>query len=230
MTEAVSSSGERNKGFLKAIAPAAAAAAAIKELFSSGGSCVGELWFIRFLVWLLISLMFSSFVLEFTDNRVCGGLDAIKDVTDDEPDDIVDAVDDGRTGCGGSGCCGSNAVIDVGVFGSTISVIFAGLDVVLEADEIATGFKEEIQALISGFKSAIGKGGFKGVILEMSGVKVVAAVIERGLFEAKDDAIIDGGDSTIEGGAMSSSKFPFIMVPLLLLFRLLLNWHFLEVI
>ena len=50
------------------------------------------------MVWLLISFKGSSFVLGFTDNNVCGGLEAIKEVIEDEPDDMVDAVEDGRTG------------------------------------------------------------------------------------------------------------------------------------
>ena len=113
--------------------------------------------------------------------------------------------------------------MDVGVFGSTISVIFAGLETVFGVVEIATGFKDEMQALISGFKSAIGNGGFNGVSLEIRGVIVVAAVIESGLLDVNDAAINDGGDSTIEGGVTSSSRLPFEIVPLLMLFRLLLN-------
>ena len=50
------------------------------------------------MVWPLISFKDSSFMLGLTDNNVCGGLEAIKEVIEDEPDDIVDAVEDGRTG------------------------------------------------------------------------------------------------------------------------------------
>ena len=48
--------------------------------------------------------------------------------------------------------------MDVGVFGRIISVIFAAevpVVMVFVAVERATGFNEEMQALISGFKSAI---------------------------------------------------------------------------
>ena len=60
---------------------------------------------------------------------------------------------------------------------------------------------------------------------EIRGVIVVAAVIESGLLEAKDEAMIEEGDSTIDGEVVSSSKFPFnkLFPLLMLLLRLLLN-------
>lgn len=130
----------------------------------------------------------------------------------------------------GSGCCGSKAEIDVGVFGNTISVILVGvLPVFSKFDAFGsdTGLSEEIQALISGFKSAIGSGGLSGVNFEIRGVIVVAAVIESGVdtTDASDELIIEGGGSTNVGGVPSSS-ITFCRVALM---RLLLNWHFFDV-
>ena len=98
---------------------------------------------------------------------------------------------------------------------------------IADAEDIATGFKDEMQASISGFKSASGIGGFKGVSLEIRGVIVVAAEIESEFeeTEAREEPIIDGGGSTNVGELPSSSK-PFCIVALI---RLLLNWHFFDV-
>ena len=80
---------------------------------------------------------------------------------------------------------------------------------------------------MSGFNSAIGRGGFSGVSFEISGVIVVEAVIEIGLEETDGNAelIIDGGGSTSVGGLPSSSRTLLSTTAL----RLLLNWHFFDV-
>ena len=95
--------------------------------------------------------------------------------------------------------------------GNTISVIFAGVFfpvcIILDAAERATGFRDEMQALMSGFKSAMGSGGLRGVNFEINGVIVVAALMDTGLedTEPKEEDIIDGGGSTKVGGLLSSS-------------------------
>ena len=87
-----------------------------------------------------------------------------------------------------------------------------------------------MHALISGFNSPMERGGLRGVSFEMSGVIVVAAVMESGedeITEGNGKLMIDGGCSTRVG--RSSSEILTELPPLLLLFLLLLNWHFLEV-
>ena len=90
--------GDKNSGFLNAIAPAAAAAAAIMEEFSTDGNCRFEGCDKKSLLIFEESFELSSFKTEFAAVIVCGGTDVIHDAAEDEPDDIVDAVDDGRTG------------------------------------------------------------------------------------------------------------------------------------
>ena len=112
--------------------------------------------------------------------------------------------------------------MDVGVWGNTISLIFAVVAFILftkldPAADIATGFKDDIHALISGFKSAIGIGGLKGVSFEIKGVITVAAVIEIGLADA-DDAIveftiIEGCCSTMVGELLMPSSLASTRIP-----------------
>lgn len=92
--------GDKNNGFLNAIAPAAAAAAAISDEFSRAGSCRGKgCWFENSLVIFVASLELSSAAgVEFVANMICGGAYVTDDASEEDPDDIVDTVDDGRAG------------------------------------------------------------------------------------------------------------------------------------
>ena len=112
--------------------------------------------------------------------------------------------------------------MDVGVLGNTISLMLAVVVFILvikldPAVDIATGFKDEIQALISGFRSAIGIGGFRGVSFEIKGVITVAAVIEIGLADADDVIvefpIIEGCCSTMVGELLMPSSLASTRIP-----------------